>query len=97
MPELPTTGDVMGDVTGEAAVAVAGEAGSESVSVERDLHCDVVVVGAGPGGYIAALRCAQRGLDTVVIDRAEWGGTCLNVGCIPSKAMIHVAERFAAV
>ncbi|MEO6123023.1 MAG: dihydrolipoyl dehydrogenase [Ilumatobacteraceae bacterium] len=60
-----------------------------------EIHCDVAIVGSGPGGYVAALRCAQAGLDTVIIDRGPWGGTCLNVGCIPSKAIIHAAERFA--
>lgn len=49
---------------------------------------DVCVIGAGPGGYVAAIRCAQLGLNTVIIDRDRLGGVCLNVGCIPSKAMI---------
>ncbi len=55
---------------------------------------DVAVIGGGPGGYTAALRCAAHGLRTVLVERNELGGTCLNVGCIPSKAMIHVADRF---
>jgi dihydrolipoyl dehydrogenase len=55
---------------------------------------DVAVVGGGPGGYTAAQRCAARGLSTVLVEGCDLGGTCLNVGCIPSKAMIHVAERF---
>jgi dihydrolipoyl dehydrogenase len=55
---------------------------------------DVAVIGGGPGGYTAAQRCAERGLTTVLVEGADLGGTCLNVGCIPSKAMIHVAERF---
>jgi len=58
--------------------------------------CDVLIVGAGPGGYVCALRAAQRGLKTVMIERAEIGGTCLNVGCIPSKAIIHAADELAA-
>jgi dihydrolipoamide dehydrogenase len=49
---------------------------------------DVCVIGAGPGGYVAAIRAAQQGLNTVIIDRDRLGGVCLNVGCIPSKAMI---------
>ncbi|UTW44175.1 dihydrolipoyl dehydrogenase [bacterium SCSIO 12696] len=57
-------------------------------------RCKVLVVGAGPGGYVAAIRAGQLGLDTVIVEAARPGGTCLNVGCIPSKAMIHAATRF---
>ena len=55
-------------------------------------HYDVVVLGAGPGGYVAAIRAAQLGLKTAVIEKQYWGGVCLNVGCIPSKALIRNAE-----
>jgi len=50
---------------------------------------DVVVIGSGPGGYVAAIRCAQLGLKTACIEKGPLGGTCLNVGCIPSKALLH--------
>lgn len=53
---------------------------------------DVVVVGAGPGGYVAAIRASQLGLKTAVVEKKYWGGVCLNVGCIPSKALLHNAE-----
>ena len=53
---------------------------------------DVVVLGAGPGGYVAAIRCAQLGLQTALVERNDLGGVCLNVGCIPSKAMLRSAE-----
>ncbi len=53
---------------------------------------DVVVLGAGPGGYVAAIRCAQLGLRTAIIEPKYWGGVCLNVGCIPSKALLRNAE-----
>lgn len=56
--------------------------------------CDLLIIGAGPGGYAAAIRAGQLGIDTIVIDRQPPGGTCLNVGCIPSKALIHVANDF---
>src|SRR5882757_2335977 len=55
-------------------------------------HFDVVVVGAGPGGYVAAIRAAQLGLRTAIIEDRYWGGVCLNVGCIPSKALLRNAE-----
>ncbi|MEO1704091.1 MAG: FAD-dependent oxidoreductase, partial [Pseudomonadota bacterium] len=58
------------------------------------MECSVLVLGAGPGGYVCAIRCAQAGLDTIVVDEAKAGGTCLNVGCIPSKALIHAADEF---
>ncbi|MEZ3115607.1 dihydrolipoyl dehydrogenase [Halobaculum sp. MBLA0147] len=53
---------------------------------------DVAVIGGGPGGYVAAIRAAQHGLDTTLIERDAYGGTCLNYGCIPSKALIHGAS-----
>ena len=62
----------------------------------RQDRCKVLVIGAGPGGYVCALRSAQAGLDTMVVEAAAPGGTCLNVGCIPSKALIHAADAFHA-
>ncbi|WP_462052419.1 dihydrolipoyl dehydrogenase [Rhodococcus sp. RS1C4] len=56
------------------------------------IHFDVVVIGAGPGGYVAAIRASQLGLTTAVIEEKYWGGVCLNVGCIPTKALLHNAE-----
>src|SRR5579863_593850 len=57
---------------------------------------DVVVIGAGPGGYVAAIRAAQLGLRAACIEsRASLGGTCLNIGCIPSKALLQSSERYA--
>jgi len=58
----------------------------------HDIACDVVVLGAGPGGYSAAFRSADLGMKTVLVERySSLGGVCLNVGCIPSKALLHVA------
>ncbi len=59
-----------------------------------DLICDVLVIGGGPGGYVCAIRAGQLGLKTVIADAGQFGGTCLNVGCIPSKALIHAAEEY---
>ena len=59
----------------------------------EDISCQVLVIGAGPGGYVAAIRAAQLGLDTIIVEGDRAGGTCLIRGCIPSKALIHAAER----
>ena len=53
---------------------------------------DVVVLGAGPGGYVAAIRASQLGLRTAIVEKKYWGGVCLNVGCIPSKSLLRNAE-----
>lgn len=60
-----------------------------------DLSCDLLVIGGGPGGYSCAIRAGQLGIDTVLVEQADLGGTCLNVGCIPSKALIHAVDVFA--
>lgn len=59
------------------------------------MNYDVTVIGSGPGGYVAAIRCAQLGLKTAIVERySVLGGTCLNVGCIPSKALLDSSEHF---
>jgi len=58
---------------------------------------DVVIIGGGPGGYVGAIRAAQLGLRVALVERAKVGGTCLHVGCIPTKAMLHSAEVFEQV
>lgn len=56
---------------------------------------DVIIIGSGPGGYVAAIRCAQLGMKTAIIEKySTLGGTCLNVGCIPSKALLDSSEHF---
>ena len=57
----------------------------------------VIVVGGGPGGYVAAIRAAQLGAETHLVEKENLGGTCLNVGCIPTKALLHTAELYHAV
>ncbi|MPS79420.1 MAG: dihydrolipoyl dehydrogenase [Achromobacter sp.] len=54
----------------------------------------LLVIGGGPGGYVAAIRAGQLGVPTILVEGAQLGGTCLNIGCIPSKALIHAAEEF---
>jgi dihydrolipoamide dehydrogenase len=60
----------------------------------KDISCRLLVIGAGPGGYVCAIRAGQHGIDTVIVEARKLGGTCLNVGCIPSKALIHAAGEF---
>ena len=75
-----------------SAPAVVTPAPAGSYTGPVDVECDVVVLGGGPGGYSAAFRAADLGLNTVIVERyATLGGVCLNVGCIPSKALLHVA------
>ncbi|SEN00030.1 dihydrolipoamide dehydrogenase [bacterium A37T11] len=59
------------------------------------MQYDVIIIGSGPGGYVAAIRCAQLGLNTAIIEKYNtFGGTCLNVGCIPSKALLDSSEHY---
>lgn len=60
-----------------------------------DTTYDLIVIGAGPGGYVAAIRAAQLGMKVACVEKQYLGGTCLNVGCIPSKALLDSSERFA--
>ena len=59
-----------------------------------EMRAKLLVIGGGPGGYVAAIRAGQLGVDTVLVEEGPLGGTCLNVGCIPSKALIHAAEEY---
>ncbi|MEM1011861.1 MAG: dihydrolipoyl dehydrogenase [Planctomycetota bacterium] len=61
-----------------------------------DQSLDLIVIGAGPGGYVAAIKAAQLGLKVACVEKAYLGGTCLNVGCIPSKALLDSSERYAS-
>ncbi|UCI30809.1 dihydrolipoyl dehydrogenase [Mesorhizobium sp. B4-1-4] len=63
----------------------------------KEISCKLLVIGAGPGGYVCAIRAGQLGVDTVIVETGKPGGTCLNVGCIPSKALIHAAEELEKV
>jgi len=75
------------------AEAPAGDVASASVAGRGEIHAEVVVLGAGPGGYTAAFRAADLGKQVVLIERyPALGGVCLNVGCIPSKALLHAAK-----
>jgi dihydrolipoamide dehydrogenase len=74
------------------SAAPAPAPAAATFSGSADVQCDMLVLGAGPGGYSAAFRAADLGMNTVLVERfATLGGVCLNVGCIPSKALLHVA------
>ncbi|HEX7645933.1 MAG TPA: dihydrolipoyl dehydrogenase [Noviherbaspirillum sp.] len=75
-----------------APVAAAPAPQAASFGGSSDVQCDMLVLGAGPGGYSAAFRSADLGMNTVLVEKyATLGGVCLNVGCIPSKALLHIA------
>lgn len=59
-----------------------------------ELRCALLVIGGGPGGYVCASRAARLGVDTILVEGGRVGGTCLNIGCIPSKALIHAADLY---
>jgi dihydrolipoamide dehydrogenase len=86
-PAAPTAAVPPAPTPVPAPVAAAG-----TFAGKADLECEMLVLGAGPGGYSAAFRAADLGMRTVIVERyATLGGVCLNVGCIPSKALLHVA------
>ncbi len=69
-------------------MSTAADPQSPSSQSSKPMKYDVVIIGAGPAGYVCAIRCAQLGLEVAVVEKEYLGGTCLNVGCVPSKAMI---------
>jgi dihydrolipoyl dehydrogenase len=80
------------DSKSESAKTESPKAAPPAPSAGADIECDVLVLGAGPGGYSAAFRAADLGMKTVLVERyPTLGGVCLNVGCIPSKALLHTA------
>ena len=87
---VPTTATTVPAPTAAPVLAPAPLAGQYSGKVDHE--CEVLVLGAGPGGYSAAFRSADLGMNTVLVERySTLGGVCLNVGCIPSKALLHTA------
>src|SRR3954470_9459872 len=74
--------------------------GSFSPTIPRlmpETNFDLIVIGSGPGGYVAAIRAAQLGMRVACVEREFLGGTCLNVGCIPSKAMLDSSHKFESL
>ena len=63
-----------------------------SQTKNKEMKYDLIVVGSGPGGYVAAIRASQLGMNVAVVERAELGGICLNWGCIPTKSLLKSAQ-----
>src|SRR3546814_21086414 len=81
--------------------ALLSECINKELAMSDNKHFDVIVIGGGPGGYVAAIRAAQLGMSTACVDasigkdgKPALGGTCLNIGCIPSKAMLDSSRQF---
>jgi len=85
--------DILKEAAAESAASAAQTKETADISAEK-MDYDVAVIGGGPGGYVAAIRCAQYGLKTILAEKQELGGTCLNRGCIPTKALLHSAELY---
>lgn len=60
------------------------------------MNYDLIVIGGGPGGYVSAIRASQLGMKTALIEKGELGGTCLNRGCVPTKALMHSSGNVQA-
>ncbi len=94
--DIPASGGNSGAATSEPVATAA--AASPVAGKDHDMHAEVLVLGAGPGGYTAAFRAADLGKQVVLVERfPTLGGVCLNVGCIPSKALLHVARVMAEI
>ncbi len=92
-PVSPPVAPSLAKPAQQAAPAAPAPQAASASGRKADIECAMVVLGSGPGGYTAAFRAADVGLDTVLIERyASLGGVCLNVGCIPSKALLHAAD-----
>lgn len=86
--EMPTPG---------STTATTGKAGRGSAPSPDARRRTIIVIGGGPGGYVAAIRAAQLGADVTLIEREHIGGTCLNIGCIPTKCLLHSAELLGEI
>lgn len=78
----------------ESAEGVETVEKEDEIVEEKDVHTDVLVIGGGPGGYVAAIYAAQNGKKVILVEKDSLGGTCLNVGCIPTKALVKSSEVY---
>lgn len=90
-------GDILFIVSGESKINNKPKVdyfGNMIKGKKEDVKADLLVIGGGPGGYVAAIYAAKKGLNTVLVEREKLGGTCLNVGCIPTKALVKSSEVY---
>lgn len=90
-------GDILFIVSGESKTSNKPKVdyfGNMIKGKKEDVKADLLVIGGGPGGYVAAIYAAKKGLNTVLVEREKLGGTCLNVGCIPTKALVKSSEVY---
>lgn len=90
-------GESIDDIIAATEETPATSAASAATSVASDADYDIAVIGAGPGGYVAAIKAAQMGKKVCIAEKEHFGGTCLNVGCIPTKALLKSAETLKEV
>ena len=90
-------GEQIGGAAPAAAAAAPAPAAAPAVPAKAAADTSVIVIGGGPGGYVAAIRAAQLGAKVTVIEKEHLGGTCLNVGCIPTKCLLHSAELISQI
>ena len=88
-------GEAVGGAPAPAAAAAPAAPAPAAAPAKPAGDTSVLVVGGGPGGYVAAIRAAQLGMKTAIVEKDACGGTCLNYGCIPTKALLHAAEVYA--
>jgi dihydrolipoamide dehydrogenase len=90
-------GEQIGGAAPAAAAAAPAPAAAPAAPAKAAADTSVIVIGGGPGGYVAAIRAAQLGAKVTVIEKEHLGGTCLNVGCIPTKCLLHSAELISQI
>ncbi len=95
VPQVATPAEAAGTARGALVAEIEGipDPQTETSMARENFDADIVVIGAGPGGYVGAIRAAQLGAKVICVEKEYLGGTCLNWGCIPSKAMIASVER----